>query len=182
MEALIAQVEEAILPLLEGPPFVFFGHSMGAGIAFELTHSLLLRGRKLPAALIVSSAKAPAIRTPVPEPSDTELIAQLKKLGGAPEGATEDLDWMRLVFPALRADTRLYRRWQPKARNPLPVPIFAYCGDSDPNLSADNMERWKEETSAEFKLRIFSGGHFYFQPDATELLSTISEDGGTAKL
>src|SRR6202012_4110095 len=113
-----------------------FGHSMGAGIAFELTHALFRRGKHLPKALIVSSAKAPALRKPLPEPSDAELLAQVERLGGT---TTNDPDWMKLVFPALRADTRLYRGYLPSAREPLPIPIFAYCGDSDPNLSFSEM-------------------------------------------
>jgi surfactin synthase thioesterase subunit/glycosyltransferase involved in cell wall biosynthesis len=177
MEALVAALEEAIGPLLD-KPFVFFGHSMGAGIAFELTHALMRKGRRLPGALIVSSAKAPALRQALPEPTDAELLAQIGKLGGVPEGAALDADWMKLVFPALRADTRLYRSYLPLKREPLPVPLFAYCGDADPNLKPDEMERWREETSAGFRLRVFGGGHFYFQADMTEVLSSISEDSG----
>lgn len=175
IDALVAALEEAILPLLD-KPYIFFGHSMGAGIAFELTHALLRKGRRLPSALIVSSAKAPALRRPLPEPSNAELLSQLERLGGAPAGAAADPDWMKLVFPTLRADTRLYRTFQPPPRDPLPVPIFAYCGDSDPNLLSIEMEPWRKETLAGFKMRIFPGGHFYFQAGVTELLSSISED------
>jgi surfactin synthase thioesterase subunit/glycosyltransferase involved in cell wall biosynthesis len=178
MEALVAELEEAILPLAD-KPFTFFGHSMGAGIAFELTHALLRRGRRLPTALIVSSATAPALRRALPEPSDGELLAQLERLGGAPTGAANNPDWMKLVFPALRADTRLYRTYRAPARGPLPVPIYAYCGDSDPNLKPADMEAWRNETSAEFQLRVFPGGHFYFQAGVTALLSSISSDSGS---
>jgi surfactin synthase thioesterase subunit/glycosyltransferase involved in cell wall biosynthesis len=173
MEALVAALEEAIIPMLD-KPFVFFGHSMGAGIAFELTHALWRKGRRLPSALIVSSAKAPSLRQPLLEPTDQELVAQVEKLGGA----QTDAAWMKLVFPVLRADTRLYRRYLPVKRDPLPVPLFAYCGDSDPNLSPPEMEPWSQETSADFRQRTFPGGHFYFQADVTALLSSISEDCG----
>jgi surfactin synthase thioesterase subunit/glycosyltransferase involved in cell wall biosynthesis len=173
MPALIAALEEAFVPV-PGKPFVFFGHSMGAGIAFELAHALRRKGRTLPSALVVSSAKAPALRQPLPEPTDDELLAQVKRLGGAQVNP----EWMKHVFPALRADTRLYRSYLPAKRDPLPIPIFAYCGDSDPNLLPAEMERWREETSAAFKQRTFSGGHFYFQAGVTALLSSISEDCG----
>lgn len=174
METLVAALEEAIIPLLD-KPYVFFGHSMGAGIAFELTHALWRKGRRLPETLIVSSAKAPALRRPLPEPTDEELFVQLEKLGGAPADA------LKVVFPALRADTRLYRQYQPGKREPLPVPLFAYCGDSDPNLSPAEMDPWRGETSKEFRMRVFPGGHFYFQADVTALLSSISEDGGITR-
>ena len=177
MRALVQALEEAIVPLLD-QPYVFFGHSMGAGIAFELTHALARLGRRLPGALIVSSAKAPSLRSALPEPTDAELLGQLEKLGGAPAAAAADPEWMKLVFPALRADARLYRSYLPAAREPLPVPIYAYCGDSDSNLRPAEMEPWAKETSAEFRMRLFAGGHFYFHAGATALLSSISEDTG----
>jgi surfactin synthase thioesterase subunit/glycosyltransferase involved in cell wall biosynthesis len=177
MAQMVAALEEAIAPMLH-QPYVFFGHSMGAGVAFELTRALHKAGRRLPAALIVSSAKAPSLREPLPEPTDAELIAQLERLGGAPAGAAQDSEWMRVVFPALRADTRLYRGYLPVETGPLPVPIFGYCGDSDPNLSPAEMEPWERESSIGFHMRVFKGGHFYFQEDVTALLSSISEDSG----
>jgi surfactin synthase thioesterase subunit/glycosyltransferase involved in cell wall biosynthesis len=175
MGALVATLEEVITPLL-GEPYAFFGHSMGAGIAFELTHALRRAGKRLPGALIVSSAKAPRLRTALPDPDDSELLAQVERLGGAPAGAAADPDWMRVVFPALRADTRLYRRYQPGPRSKLEVPIYAYCGDADPTLHADEMEGWGEETSADFRLRVFRGGHFYFRESTDALLRALEDD------
>ena len=40
-------------------PFVFFGHSMGALIAFELAHELRRRGLATPVHLVVSGHRAP---------------------------------------------------------------------------------------------------------------------------
>jgi len=173
MAQVVSGLEEAIGPMLD-QPYWFFGHSMGAGIAFELAHALWRKGRRLPSALIVSSAKAPELRRPVPEPSEEELLAQVERLGGA----RVDADWMKHVFPALRADTRLYRSYLPGNREALPVPIIAYCGDADPGLTPAEMEPWARETSAGFRMRVFRGGHFYFQEDAGELVRALGEDGG----
>jgi surfactin synthase thioesterase subunit/glycosyltransferase involved in cell wall biosynthesis len=171
MAQLVAGLEEAIGPMLD-QPYWFFGHSMGAGIAFELVHALWRKGRRLPSALIVSSAKAPELRRPLPDPTDDELLAQVERLGGA----RVDADWMKHAFPALRADTRLYRSYLPEKREPLPVPIFGYCGDADPGLTPAEMEPWARETAAGFRVRVFRGGHFYFQEDAAELVRALAED------
>jgi surfactin synthase thioesterase subunit/glycosyltransferase involved in cell wall biosynthesis len=175
MGTLIATLEEVITPLL-GEPYAFFGHSMGAGIAFELTHALRRAGKRLPSALIVSSAKAPRLRTVLPDPEDSELLAQIERLGGAPAGAAADPVWMRVVFPALRADTQLYRRYQPGAHPKLDIPIYAYCGDDDPNLRPEEMDPWREETSVHFRMRLFRGGHFYFRDSTDALLRALEED------
>jgi surfactin synthase thioesterase subunit/glycosyltransferase involved in cell wall biosynthesis len=173
--SLLAALEEAMTPLLSSP-YAFFGHSMGAGIAFELAHALRRRGKRLPSALIVSSAKAPSLRISLPEPSDSELIAQVERLGGAPPGAAWNPDWMQWVFPALRADTDLYRRYRPEKHKPLDIPIFAYYGDADPNLRPEDMQAWAHETSAPFKMRTFRGGHFYFSGEMGSLRAALEED------
>ncbi len=175
MGAVVAALVPAIAPLLDRP-YILFGHSMGAGIAFELAHSLIQSGRRTPSALIVSATKAPRLREVIAEPTEDELIGQLERLGGLPAGTARNRDWMQHVFPALRADTQLYRQYAPTRRDPLDIPIFAYCGDADPNISIADMEAWGEQTSQEFKLRVFPGGHFYFQPDAGEMLASMEED------
>ena len=48
MQSLVDAVIEAIMPLLREKPFVLFGHSMGAWVAYEVTLALLRRGAPLP--------------------------------------------------------------------------------------------------------------------------------------
>ena len=57
MESLIEELEETLVPTIEGP-FAFLGHSMGALVAFELTRSLMRMGKSLPRTLFVSAARA----------------------------------------------------------------------------------------------------------------------------
>ena len=88
-------------------PFAFYGHSMGAAITFELARSLREHGRPLPSALYVSGCRAPQFRfnwTPPAEPGERELLDQLGNLNGL-----ENPDVLRHTWPALRADTALYR-------------------------------------------------------------------------
>jgi surfactin synthase thioesterase subunit/glycosyltransferase involved in cell wall biosynthesis len=168
MEPLIEALGNAILPHL-GRPFAFFGHSMGAGAAFELTRWLRRRGEALPARLIVSGARAPQYRlnwTPPPEPTEAELMEQLRRLDGIPREALENEEVMRLVLPALRADTSLYRNWVYVPEPPLACPILACGGEADPNVAREHLEAWALQTSSSFALRIFPGGHFYLHAQA----------------
>ena len=61
MDDLIAGLLEAAR-LLVNSGTVFFGHSMGAGIAFELARALRRANAPLPAALVLSGARAPQYR------------------------------------------------------------------------------------------------------------------------
>jgi len=70
MPALVSALEEVILPELD-KPFVFFGHSMGAMIAFELTRALRSRYSRERQAIFV--ADRGASRIPDNDPASYNL-------------------------------------------------------------------------------------------------------------
>src|SRR5438034_1259052 len=82
------------------------------------------------------------------------------RLEGMPRDVLEDPELMRLALPALRADANLYRKYVYEPGDPLPVPIHAYGGKSDPNVRVEHLERWREQTTSAFSLHQFEGGHF----------------------
>jgi surfactin synthase thioesterase subunit/glycosyltransferase involved in cell wall biosynthesis len=162
-----------------GDPFAFFGHSMGAGIAFELARELRRREKPLPQALIVSAARAPQLRAgwvAPSHPSDAELVERLRQLEGVPPELLENHEALRLALPALRADVRLYSDFGYSPDTPLPVPIAAYAGTSDPNVRPEQVEAWREQTSTAFRFRVFEGGHFFPQSAQTEFLRELATD------
>ena len=175
---LIAALTSAIRPLVDSP-YAFFGHSMGAGIAFELARSLRRVGAEQPQVLIVSGARAPQLRPNLPpqaDPSDEELVGGLRRLDGLPLELLENREALKLALPVLRADTRLYRNYVYHSEPPLAVPICAYGGASDPNVRAGHLHGWGEQTTASFIRREFAGGHFYLQTDVSALLDALRCD------
>jgi surfactin synthase thioesterase subunit/glycosyltransferase involved in cell wall biosynthesis len=178
MQALIDAVESAISPYLDRP-FAFFGHSMGAAIAFELARSLRRHGKPLPFALYASGARAPQFRlhwTPPPAPGDREFLEQLRRLDGIPAELLENQEAMEYALPVLRADAALYRNYVYAPEEPLPFPIFAYGGSCDPNVQREHVEAWREQTSARFTRREFEGGHFFIHSARDAFLSALMED------
>ena len=174
MSALIEALAAAIDPYLDRP-FAFFGHSMGAAIAFELARELRRRGRPLPSILIASAARAPQYRrnyTPPPPPTDDEFLGELRRLQGIPLDAPFAPS---VLLPALRADATLYRNYVYTEEPPLPCPIRAYGGLEDERITRQHLEAWGEQTTADFAVRQFPGGHFYLrQSDA--FLRALEED------
>ena len=129
--------------------------------------------------LFVSAARAPQFRLnyePPPEPSDDELVGQLRRLEGVPANVLDNPEMLRMALPMLRADTRLYRNYVFTPEEALPVPVFAYGGESDPNVRPEHLDAWRLQTTAEFKRREFAGGHFYLQSAREELLRALVED------
>jgi surfactin synthase thioesterase subunit/glycosyltransferase involved in cell wall biosynthesis len=178
MEPLVAALADAIRPYL-AQPFAFFGHSMGAAVAFELARLLRRRGLPLPKLLVASGARAPQFRrnyTPPPAPGDEQFLAELRRLQGIPDELIGDASLMRAVLPALRADASLYRRYVYTEDAPLDCAIRAYGGDADSNVLREHLEAWAEQTTASFAVRLFPGGHFYIERSQPEFLAALAAD------
>jgi surfactin synthase thioesterase subunit len=178
MEPLVAALADAIRPYL-AQPFAFFGHSMGAAVAFELARLLRRRSQPLPKLLVASGARAPQFRrnyTPPPAPGDEEFLAELQRLQGIPDELIGDSALMRAILPALRADASLYRRYTYTEDAPLDCAIRAYGGAEDSNVWREHLEAWAEQTTASFAVRLFPGGHFYMQSSQSEFLAALAAD------
>jgi medium-chain acyl-[acyl-carrier-protein] hydrolase len=157
-------------------PFAFFGHSMGAVVAFELARELRRRGQALPRVLIASGARAPQFRrghVPPAAPSRDEFLAELRRLGGMP---VDDPAVLRATLPALEADATLYRNYVYAEDAPFEFPIRAYGGIDDPNIRCEHLQGWSEQTTGSFAVRTFPGGHFYLNTCREEFLAALAAD------
>ncbi|MGA3096658.1 MAG: alpha/beta fold hydrolase, partial [Bryobacteraceae bacterium] len=178
MGALVEALAAAIEGYLERP-FAFFGHSMGAAVAFELARLLRKRGLPQPRLLVASGARAPQFRrhyAPPPDPSEEQFLAELRRLGGIPAEAMEDPAVLRAILPALTADAALYRRYVYTEDAPLSLPIRAYGGSGDPHILPEHLQAWREQTTAGFEVRMFAGGHFFPHESRAEALAALEAD------
>lgn len=177
-EPAISEMDTVVRALLEGlaphldRPFAFYGHSMGAGIAFELARALRRENRPLPEFLFMASAKAPQLRTHGLEHrnlTDAELARDLDAAGALPA----DPAIRRLAFPVLRADADLYGRYAYAPEEPLATPIHAFRGMADPSLTSEQVQGWREQTTTGFSFLEVTGGHL-FPLDDPQLLRVLS--------
>ena len=83
---------------------------------------------------------------------------------------------MELFSPILRADFELCETYTFREDEPLDVPISAFGGLEDPDVSRDDLMAWKEHTRGPFKLRMFPGGHFFLNGARQQLVHAVSED------
>jgi surfactin synthase thioesterase subunit/glycosyltransferase involved in cell wall biosynthesis len=170
MQELVQSLATDLGPALAGE-YSFFGHSMGAIVAFELTRALRRQGLPQPRLLIASGARAPQFRrnyTPRPDPSREELLDEVRRLEGLPDPEMADL-----ILPSLEADTALYRRYVYQEEPPLALPIIAVGGEHDPNVSEDHIRAWAEQTTASFAYQLMPGGHFYLRTEEPAFLEWL---------
>lgn len=165
-------------------PFAFFGHSMGALIAYELTQQLAAEGHRLPVWLGLSARGAPrpqgegTRRHALP---DEELRLHLAAMGGTPLEVLRDPDLWEMFAPALRNDLRLVESWRPLPGAPdLRMPLNVYSGHGDVVVAPERLAGWEEHARRFMGLRMFDGGHFYFQADPVPLLEHVARDASAA--
>lgn len=157
-------------------PFVFYGHSLGALVAFELTRALHAARASTPAALFVSGRRAP--HRPLEQPAlcdlpEAELLRALEHLGGMPPLLLASEKWRAFFMATLRADLRLSDRYEYTAAAPLHVPVHAFRGERDPILGHEEFEAWRRETRGEFSATPLPGGHFFDDAGTRRLCSRL---------
>lgn len=182
-ESLTALVEAIAANIQFGDkPFVFFGHSMGGAVAFELARLLRRQGRTAPVLLIASSARAPQLghRTLRLHSLHGEKLAEELRVYGTPEEVLANQELMELFIPVIQTDSRLLYEHQYFPETPLPLPIVSYVAEDDPTVLLESVGGWREQTSARFTLRTFSGGHHYLHPGSKVFYSALAEDLGSA--
>lgn len=162
---LIQRLKPAILPHLN-VPFAFFGHSMGALIAFELARSLCHTQSPLPQHLFVSACRAPQLPRHDPPRhtlSTPELIAELHRLKGTSTEVLSNDELMELLLPTIKSDFSVVDAYVYHDQPPLPLPITALRGQEDPDASPEQLLSWQKHTTSEFSSHTFPGDHFFIQ-------------------
>lgn len=177
VDAIVAQLVDHLLPELDRP-FVFFGHSMGAVLAYETSLALAEAGHPVPEHLFVSGRRPPHVpdpMSPLGELPDAAFVSEIgRRYGGIHPELLQHPDVMALLLPALRADIRALDRHCPAhPRASLPCPITAMGGDADAVTPAEHLEAWRTLTAASFASRLYPGGHFYLEPRRTEVLADL---------
>ena len=176
MNILLDALMPEITPHL-GVPFAFFGHSMGAQVAFELTRRLRKMREQLPKHLFVSGRSAPQIsstRKKIHGLPEEDFIEEIKKLNGTPDEALQHPELMELVSPILRADIKLIETWEYNDDDPLQLPITAMGGTLDDGVTARHLEGWGNQTNKSFSMQLFNGDHFFINDSRDAVLNKVS--------
>lgn len=184
LDELVARLTEAVAGLADRP-FAFFGHSLGALMAFEVTRALRRQRLALPSRLWVSGAEGPQTRSvkqrlaDLPEP---ELIAALHDYGGTPAELLAEREMMQLVLPGIRADFALSEGYRYRPEPPLALPVQVLRGDADPYVEPERAAGWARETTGPVRERVYPGDHFFLYRHRTAIAALVVAEpaGGSA--
>lgn len=175
LPAVIRDLMPALEPLLD-KPFLFFGHSLGGLLAFEVTRALRNAQLPLPMKLFISGMPAPA-DYPVREVEHTLPERELTRIFPYFENVRlGDEELFQLLLKRLRADLLLLNNYSYTRELPLPVPLVIIHGEDDNRVTSNRLSGWHGETSATTNIITRPGGHQYIEHDLDFLAAMIREE------
>jgi medium-chain acyl-[acyl-carrier-protein] hydrolase len=177
-EPLSKAIADALQPYMN-LPFVFFGHSMGAMLSFEIARELRRRGQAQPLHIFVSGRRAPhlpAREEPIYALPEPEFLLKLRELNGTPEEVLQHEELMRLLIPILRADFEVNETYDYTPEEPLDCGVSAFGGLGDEDVTRDDTAAWQEHTRGRFRMRMLPGDHFFIHGSKDMVLEAVSRD------
>lgn len=155
-------------------PVAFFGHSMGALIAFEVARKFEANGKTI-AALFLSAAPAPGHGgyQELHESSDSELLKMVADMTGTNTEFIGDR-FGATILRTLRNYGAITEYNCPPGTT-VACPIYAYAAADDTAVSYDRVAAWSGFTTAAFDIRVVAGDHFFVTEKVDEVVSDIEQ-------
>jgi medium-chain acyl-[acyl-carrier-protein] hydrolase len=182
LKLLVDPLTQGLLPYLQKPS-VFFGHSMGSLITFEVARELRRLGSAQPLHLFVSGRRPPQMPDPRPHlhqlPEADFLKTTQQFYGALPEIILQDPELVDLFLSIMRADMAMIETYQYTQEAPLACPISVYGGAQDITADEQILAAWKDQTAAGFRLKMFPGEHFFIQTARASVLQVINAELAT---
>ena len=183
---LVKEIAGIIRPLIENVSFVFYGHSMGALIAFELENYIEKEYGLAAAHLIAGGWKAPQVENPfsvlekvtideVYDKKNTHKIVEHMRFLGIPEVVLSNDTLIQEMLPALQADIVMGKRYRNSDTTKLQSSITVIAGENDTIFKEEHLKPWKEKTEKAFHFRTIKGGHLFVRDNRDLLLPMIRE-------
>jgi medium-chain acyl-[acyl-carrier-protein] hydrolase len=167
----------AELSLYMDRPYILYGYSLGALIAFELARELRKRKIRAPLSLYALARRAPHLpqhHAPLHHlPDDLFLAEVVRRYGGLPAIIQQDVELMKLVIPVLRADITALETYAYEEQDPLDCSIYASGGNLDSTVEEKELEAWRLHTSSGFELKMFDGDHFFIRNNRESIFRSI---------
>lgn len=189
MDTLVSTLTLHLQPLLD-KPFAFFGHSLGALIAFELTRYLRAHDLPQPVHLFASAYPDPrkpskslerllneleeqqlhffnlsqATMSKLDNSQLTILATILKKNGLVDYGdARLNQDIINVLLPIFINDMRLAKQHCYRHEKPLELPITAFFGQQDTWVSPEDIQGWAAHSTIDCEFQPFESGHLFIK-------------------
>eukprot|EP00996_Jenningsia_fusiforme_P002712 NODE_3532_length_959_cov_34.512088_g3243_i0.p1 GENE.NODE_3532_length_959_cov_34.512088_g3243_i0~~NODE_3532_length_959_cov_34.512088_g3243_i0.p1 ORF type:complete len:254 (-),score=40.08 NODE_3532_length_959_cov_34.512088_g3243_i0:123-884(-) len=176
VDGIVDEIMRTSLPLFEGKPFVFFGHSFGGLLAYELAVRLRALGKPGPVHIFIASQAPPSYahkdlgRSSM---SDAEAAEMLRNTSNTPAEVLDNPQMLSMVLPPLRADWAAEEQFVPSNQEPLDIPFSILWGKNDLPEVLSHSEAWAPYSTKPLVTKVYEGNHFWVMDNMKECLSMM---------
>ncbi|MBT9332221.1 thioesterase II family protein [Paracidobacterium acidisoli] len=160
-------------------PFAFYGHSLGAWVAFEVMRRLRMDGRRQPAHFFAGASRPPHLGplTPAIRNMTDEgfLEAIQNRYAGIPAEVRAEPELLQMFLPVLRADFTAYETYLCSEAAPLQTPMTVLTGAEDRLVTPEITRQWERHAGGGFAMQILPGDHFFLNTSRDALLEVIRD-------
>ncbi len=175
METLVAALVAEILAT-GAKRFAFFGHSLGAVVAFEVARALRHMRATMPLALFASGAESPRMRKVkrrMHDLSNADFKKHLADYGGTPQAVLACDELMDILIPGIRADFTISEQYIWREEALLDLPIDVLVGNGDAFVEWERACGWSAETTGDVRYHVLDGQHFFIETDQQRVLDIL---------
>jgi medium-chain acyl-[acyl-carrier-protein] hydrolase len=176
LEQMNKYILQKIIPILK-PPFILFGHSLGAVLAYELTKELQTRNL-IPETLIVSGRQPPHLKSKkasISHLNNEDFINAVFQLNGTPRELLSSHEFLQMAIPILRADFQLAENYQIQIQEKIQCPIKVLGSTLDQWIDAHEITQWSNATENSCEISIFEGDHFHLKHNPKIITDYLNE-------
>jgi pyochelin biosynthetic protein PchC len=174
------QVLDALLKELPtSSPYVLFGHSLGAAMAYLLAWRLEQEGGGIrPRRLIISSGVGPSRWRELAEKATADVQtrdfgALLKAMGGTPADVHSHTEMMPILMRSFVADHELAATLPAAPTAALDIPFTTIRGTEELAITARDEWEWGGLSTRDIHCCAVPGGHFHFREGRAAFFSTM---------
>lgn len=155
----------------------FFGHCMGANVAYETAKRLLTNHGIQITGLFISAFTSPdvPIEDGISHLDDKAFAAEIQSHGTFPEEFFVNPSILKLFLPKIKADYRLIEEYCDHEHVVLDCPFAGFFGADDDSVTEEGIRGWNSYTSRAFLQYQFPGNHYFYYDHQEEIIEKIRE-------
>lgn len=181
MAELVSALIQSLLrqPHLLHQPYILFGHSMGAAVAYELCVRLQQHNQRLPCQLVVSASEGPGCIkvTALHQAKEQALLEEIVRLNADLTYLMQMPELTELILPSLKSDYTLIETYgaAPPSRHTVRTSVTAMVGLQDEEITLADVKAWAQISDHGFRLCSYPGGHFYLNEHYPSMIKVLVE-------
>ena len=160
-------------------PFAFFGHCLGAFLAYELALKIEDELNRTPMNFFVSSCPAPHIhyvKNPVHALSGEIFLEKINAISVDDRNRNLNANISTVLLPTLKSDFALYENYVHVNPLLLPCPIYVFSGLNDAYVTTETVMAWEKLTTQNFKSQSFLGDHLYIHHALLDVMAVVKKE------